>query len=36
MKERIYIYDRSGNLVNDPERAVDYATGLKWETTWPK
>jgi len=36
MKERVYIYDRDGALVNDPNRSADYATGLEWETNWPK
>ena len=35
MSERIYFYDRSGNLLNDPERAAEWATGLSIETNWP-
>ncbi len=36
MRERIYIYDRNDNLVNDPLRSTKYANGLRWETMWPK
>jgi hypothetical protein len=36
VRERIYIYDRNDNLVNDPLRSAKYATGLRWETMWPK
>ena len=36
MKERIYIYDRSGNLVNDPERSINYAGQPRWGSMWPK
>jgi hypothetical protein len=36
MRERIYVYDRSGNLVNDPTRSLKYPSGLRWETMWPK
>ena len=36
MAERLYVYDASGNLVNDPERSSEYASGLYWESDWPK
>lgn len=36
MKEQIFIYDRNDVLLNDPERSMDYATGLRWKTLWPK
>jgi len=35
MKERIYIYNRRRQLINDPERSTDYAEGLNWGTQWP-
>lgn len=34
-REKIYIYDRSNNIVNDPDESVRYATGLTCETLWP-
>lgn len=34
-RERIYLYDRSGNLVNDPLTSLDAARGLKWRTGLP-
>jgi len=36
MTEYITIYDTSGNQVYDPEGAIEYATGISWETYWPK
>lgn len=34
-KEKIFIYSRDGNIVNDPDESVRYATGLTCETNWP-
>lgn len=36
MTERIFIYDRSGNLVNDPDRSTEYATNINFGSEWPK
>lgn len=36
MRERVYIYDRVGALVNDPERSIEYASGARWGSMWPK
>lgn len=36
MRERILIYDTSGACVNDPDKSAQYATGLRWESMWPK
>jgi len=33
---RLYIYDLSSNLVNDPERTTDYATGISVGSMFPK
>lgn len=34
-RERIFIHDRSGVLVNDPDGSIKYATNLNVETMWP-
>ncbi len=34
--ERIQAYDLTGAFVYDPERALDYATGITWDTMAPK
>lgn len=37
--EKIYIYNTVGSskvLINDPERSVEYATGLRYSSKWPK
>lgn len=36
MSERILVYDLDGRQVNDTEGAIDYASGLNWNTAWPK
>lgn len=36
MTEKVYIYDLSGNLIYDPEKASDRAVAIQWETMWPK
>lgn len=36
MAEKIQVYDLSGNRVHDPEGAIDRATGITFQTAWPK
>lgn len=36
MTEKIFIYNLSGVLILDPERTVEYATGLTWSSIFPK
>lgn len=35
MTEKIQVYDLSGDIVHDPEGAIDRATGITWESTAP-
>lgn len=35
MALRAYFYDRSGNAINDPERAAEYIENLNFDTNWP-
>lgn len=36
MNEHIYIADASDNLINDPDRSIEYASDIDWASTWPK
>lgn len=36
MTEKVIVYDLSGNRIHDPEGAIDHATGISFETLWPK
>lgn len=36
MRERLYVYDQNDTLITDPAESVEWATGLGWETLWPK
>ncbi len=38
MNERIYVYDRAGAQINDPEalKSLDFAVGLRFDSLWPK
>lgn len=36
MAEQVKVYDLSGNPVTDPEGSIDRATGITFESMWPK
>lgn len=35
MRERVFIRNRSGVVINDPDESIKYATDLNTETLWP-
>jgi hypothetical protein len=36
MAERVQVYDMDGNAIIDPEGAINYASGINFETRWPQ